>query len=55
MKILTEALSNISHSLFEARHGKRALENYCHRLDITDRLLALKDEFDRRGMSFAAK
>jgi len=41
--------------VYDARNSRMALDNYCHRLDITDRLLALKDEFDRKGMSFAAE
>jgi hypothetical protein len=53
MSLLTKAVKSISDSVFSARNSRRALENYCHRLDITDRLLALKDEFDRKGVAFA--
>ncbi len=55
MKMFTKAFKTMSNSMFQARHRKRALDNYCHRLDITDRLLALKDEFDRKGLRFAAE
>jgi hypothetical protein len=55
MSRLTKAFKSLSAALFTARHGRRSLENYCHRLDITDRLLALKDEFDRKGIAFAAE
>ena len=55
MKILGKAYKTINTSFFDARNSRQALENYCHRLDITDRLLALKDEFDRKGLSFTTE
>ncbi len=55
MKMLRKAYVSISSNVFDARNSRQALENYCHRLDITDRLLALKDEYDRKGMSFATE
>ncbi len=55
MKILRKAYNSISIGVYGARNSRQALDNYCHRLDITDRLLALKDEFDRKGMSFAVE
>lgn len=55
MKMITKALKTISNSVYDARNNRQALDNYCHRLDITDRLLALKDEFDRKGLPLAAE
>jgi hypothetical protein len=52
---VSKAIKATSDMLFSARKGRAALDAYCHRLDVTDRLLALKDEFDRKGIAFAAE
>lgn len=55
MRMFVKAIGFLIFVVPDALNNRRALRNYCHRLDITDRLLALKDEYDRKGIAHAAE